>query len=196
MTPRRSTRSKQQSSQALESFVASPPRRRRTAAHSSHSSCNDSEPAPQSSVLLSGPSSPAVIAPEPAFPPALFDQLVNRVATEVTRHFQSASSSPAGQELLGPSPAPDAFFKFGRDVSSLTADHRGPRGQFLKCRSSCAVSSCWQSLSCGPGCTVAQSVHSSLAGGGPSIGAFQPKNIFTSTNLPVDARVPLKNTEQ
>ena len=39
---------------------------------------------------------------------------------------------------------------------------------------------------------VVQSVHSSLAGESPSTGAFQPKDIFTSVNLPVDARVPLK----
>lgn len=39
---------------------------------------------------------------------------------------------------------------------------------------------------------VVQSVHSSLAGESPSAGAFQPKDIFTSVNLPVDARVPLK----
>ena len=39
---------------------------------------------------------------------------------------------------------------------------------------------------------VVQSVHSSLAGESSSTGASQPKDIFTSVNLPVDARVPLK----
>lgn len=39
---------------------------------------------------------------------------------------------------------------------------------------------------------VVQSVHSSLAGESPSSGAFQPKDIFLSVNLPVNARVPLK----
>ena len=39
---------------------------------------------------------------------------------------------------------------------------------------------------------VVQSVHSSLAGESPSTGAFQPKDIFASVHLPVDARVPLK----
>ena len=39
---------------------------------------------------------------------------------------------------------------------------------------------------------VVQSVHSSLAGKSPSTGAFKPQDIFTSVNLPVDARVPLK----
>ena len=38
---------------------------------------------------------------------------------------------------------------------------------------------------------VVNSVHSSLAGEGPSTGAAQPKEVFTSINLPVDARVPL-----
>ena len=39
---------------------------------------------------------------------------------------------------------------------------------------------------------VVQSVHSSWAGEGPSAGTFQPKDILTSANLQVDARVPLK----
>jgi len=39
---------------------------------------------------------------------------------------------------------------------------------------------------------VVQSVHSSLAGEEPSMGAVKPKKVFTSINLPVDARVPLK----
>ena len=59
MPPRRSTRSKRPSTQALESLGASPPRRRRTAAPSLPSSGNDSETAAQSAVLLSGPSSHA-----------------------------------------------------------------------------------------------------------------------------------------
>ena len=88
--------------QALEALGASPPRRRRTAAPSLQSRGNDSETAAQSAVLLSGPSShafePAIPATGPAFPPALFDQLVQRVAAEVTRQLQPASSLPAVQE--------------------------------------------------------------------------------------------------
>ena len=76
MPPRRSTRSKRPSSQALESLVASPRRRRRTAAPSLPSSGNVSDQAAQSVVLLSAPSShvsePAIPATGPAFPPALF----------------------------------------------------------------------------------------------------------------------------
>ena len=56
---------KRPSTQTLESLVALPRRRRRAVAHSLHSSSNDSEPAPLSSVPLSGPSSPAI---EPAIP--------------------------------------------------------------------------------------------------------------------------------
>ena len=60
------------------------PQRRRTAVHSSQSSGNDSKPAPQLSVFLSGLPSPAaepaIPATGPTFPPTLFDQLVQRVA--------------------------------------------------------------------------------------------------------------------
>lgn len=46
MPPRRSTRPKRPSSQSLESLVASPPRRRRTAAPSLPASGSDSETCP------------------------------------------------------------------------------------------------------------------------------------------------------
>ena len=86
MPPRRSTRSKRPSSQALESLVASPPRRRRAATPSLPSSGNNSETAAQSAVLIPGPSShasePAIPGTGPAFPPALLDQLVQRVAAD------------------------------------------------------------------------------------------------------------------
>ena len=102
MPPWRSTRSKWPSSQALESFVASPPRRRHTAAQSSQSTGTDSKPDPQSSVFLSGPSSPAaepaIPATRLAFPPTLFDQLVQWEAAEVTRQLQPASFLSAVQE--------------------------------------------------------------------------------------------------
>ena len=102
MPPRRSTRSKRPSSQALESLGASSPRRRRTAAPSLPSRGNDGETAAQSAVLFSGPfshaSEPAILATGPVFPPALFDQLVQRVAAEVTRQLQPASFLPAVQE--------------------------------------------------------------------------------------------------
>ena len=39
---------------------------------------------------------------------------------------------------------------------------------------------------------VVQLVHSSLEGEGRSTGALQPKEIFTSVNLPVDVEAPLK----
>ena len=113
MPPRRSTWLKRPSSQALECLGASPRRRRRTAAPSLPSRGNDSETAAQTAVLLSGPSShafePAIPATGPVFPPALFDQLVQQVAAEVTRQLQPASFLPAVQAPQVPSPAPAAF---------------------------------------------------------------------------------------
>ncbi|CAH3030012.1 unnamed protein product [Porites evermanni] len=85
-------------------------RRRRTAAQSSQSTGNDSKPSPQSSVFLSRPSSPAaepaIPATRLAFPPTLFDQLVQWEAAEVTRQLQPTSFLPAVQESQVPSPAP------------------------------------------------------------------------------------------
>ena len=173
--------------QALESLGASPPRRRRTAAPSLQSRGNDSETAAQSAVLLSGPSShasePAIPATGPAFPPALFDQLVQRVAAEVTRQLQPASFLPAVQEPQVPSPAPAAFPSLAgtKAVQQLTTEF--PVVSSSPVGNSSAVDQVTQ---------VVQSVHSSLAGESPSTGAFQPKDLFTCVNLPVDARVPLK----
>ena len=187
MPPRRSTQSKRPSSQALESLGASSPRRRRTAAPSLPSRGNDGETAAQSAVLFSGPSShasePAIPATGPVFPPALFDQLVQRVAAEVTRQLQPASFLPAVQEPQVPSPAPAAFPSLAgtTDVQQLTTEV--PVVSSSPVGNPSAVDQVTQ---------VVQSVHSSLAGESASTGAFQPKDIFTSVNLPVDARVPLK----
>ena len=186
MPPRRSTWSKRPSSQALESLGASPPWRRRTAAPSSPSSGNDSETGAQSAVL-SGPSShasePAIPATGPAFPPALFDQLVQRVAAEVTRQLQPASFLPAVQEPQVPSPAPAAFPSLAGTTAVQQLTTEVPVVSSSPVGNPSAVDQVTQ---------VVQSVHSSLAGESPSTGAFQPKDIFTSVNLPVDARVPLK----
>ena len=90
MPPRRSTRSKRPSSQALESLVASPPRRRRTATPSLPSSGNNSETAAQSAVFLPGPSShasePAIQATGPAFSPALFSRSQLRSPDSSSQH--------------------------------------------------------------------------------------------------------------
>ena len=51
---------------------------------------------------------PAIPATGPAFPPTLFDQLVQRVAAEVTRQLQPDLYSPAVQVPQVPSPAPAA----------------------------------------------------------------------------------------
>ena len=51
---------------------------------------------------------PAIRATGPAFPPTLFDQLVQRVAAEVTRQLQPDLYSPAVQAPQVPSPAPAA----------------------------------------------------------------------------------------
>ena len=149
MPPRRSTRPKRKSSQALESLVASPPRRRRTAAPGLPASGNDSETAAQSAVLLSGPSShasePAIPATGLVFPPALFDQLVPRVAAEITRQLQRAPLLPAVQEPQVPSPAALPSLARTTAVQQLTtkvpvassSPVGNPCGQFF---------SCWQSL--------------------------------------------------
>ena len=187
MPPRRSTRSKQPSTQALESLGASLPRRRRTAAPSLPSSGNDNETAAQSAVLLSGPSShasePAIPATGPAFPPALFDQLVQRVAAEVTRQLQPASLLPAVQEPQVPSPPPAAFPSLAGTTAVQQLTTEVPVVSYSPVGNPSAVDQVTQ---------VVQSVHSSLAGESSSTGASQPKDIFTSVNLPVDARVPLK----
>lgn len=173
--------------QALESLGASPPRRRRTAAPSLQSRGNDSETAAQSAVLLSGPSShafePAIPATGPAFPPALFDQLVQRVAAEVTRQLQPASFLPAVQEPQVPSPAPAAFPNLAGTTAVQQLTTEVPVVSYSPVGNPSAVDQVTQ---------VVQSVHSSLAGESPSSGALQPEDIFTSVNLPVDARLPLK----
>ena len=128
-------------------------------------------------------SEPAIPATEPAFPPALFDNLVQRVAAEVTRQLQPASFLPAVQEPQVPSPAPAAFPSLAgtTDVQQLTTEV--PVVSSSPVGNPSAVDQVTQ---------VVQSVHSSLAGESSSTGASQPKDIFTSVNLPVDARVPLK----
>ena len=151
------------------------------------SSGNDSETAAQSAVLLSGPSlhasEPAIPATGPAFPPALFDQLVQRVAAEVTRQLQPASFLPAVQEPQVPSPAPAAFPNLAGTTAVQQLTTEVPVVSSSPVGNPSAVDQVTQ---------VVQSVHSSLAGESSSTGASQPKDIFTSVNLPVDARVPLK----
>ena len=184
MPPRRSTRPKRPSSQALESLGASPPRRRRTAVASLPASGNDSA---QSAVPLSGPSShasePANPATGPVFPPALFDQLVQRVAAEVTSQLQRAPLLPAVQESQVPSPASATLPSLAGTTAVQQLTTEVPVASSSPVGNPLAVDQVNQ---------VVQSVHSSLAGESPSTGAFQPQHIFTSVNLPVDARVPLK----
>ncbi|CAH3159243.1 unnamed protein product, partial [Porites lobata] len=145
--------------QALESLGASSPRRRRTAAPSLPSRGNDGETAAQSAVLFSGPfshaSEPAILATGPVFPPALFDQLVQRVAAEVTRQLQPASFLPAVQEPQVPSPTPAAFPSLAgtKAVQQLTTEF--PVVSSSPVGNSSAVDQVTQ---------VVQSVHSSLAG--------------------------------
>ena len=109
MPPQRSTRSKQSSSQALESLVASPPRRRHPAAHANETG----PPVPAAVPVEAAPAvptaKPLTPAAVPAFPPALFEQLVQRVAAEVTKQLQPVLSSSAVQELRVASPASAAL---------------------------------------------------------------------------------------
>ena len=100
MPPRRSTRSKRPSIQALESLVVSSPRRRRTAA-------DTSEPAPPvPPVPAAEPVIPAAVS---AFPPVLFAQLVQQVAAEDTKQLQPATPSSAVQEPRVASPTSAAL---------------------------------------------------------------------------------------
>lgn len=167
--------------------MASPRRRRRTAAPSLPTSGNESETAAQSAVLLSGLSShasePAIPATGPVFPFALFDQLVQRVAAEVTSQLQRAPRLPAVQEPQVPSPLPTALPSLAGTTAVKKLTTEVPVASSSPVGNPLAVDQVTQ---------VVQSVHSSLAGESPSTGAFQPKDIFASINLPVDARVPLK----
>ena len=148
---------------------------------------NDSDTAAQSAVPLSGPSShasePGIPATGPVFPPALFDQLVQRVAAEVTTHLQRAPLLPAVQEPQVPSPASAALPSLAGTTAVQQLTTEVPVASSSPVGNPLAVDQVTQ---------VVQSVHSSLAGESPSTGAFQPQDIFTSVNLPVDARVPLK----
>ena len=186
MPPGRSTRSKRPSSRALESLVVSPPRRRRSAAHAR-------EPAPPVPAAEPvEPAPPVTPAAVPAFPPALFEPLIHRVATEVTKQLQPPSSSPAVQEPRLASPASAALpsFAWTAAIEHLTTE--------IPVVNSPAVDPVVPSVSVGTAAAVdhvaqvVQSVHSTLAGEEPSPGAVQPKEVFTLINLPVDARVPLK----
>ena len=164
----------------------SPPRRRRSAAHAR-------EPAPP--VPAAEPVEPAPpVAPAavPPFPPALFEQLVHRVATEVTKQLQPPSSSPAVQEPRVASPASAALPSFtgtaaiqqlATEIPVVNSSALDPVVPSVSVGTAAAVDHVAQ---------VVQSVHSTLVGEEPSPGAVQPKEVFTSINLPVDARVPLK----
>ena len=186
MPPRRSTRPKRPSSQALESLGASPRRRRCTAAASLPASGNDNDTAAQSAVL-SGPSShasePAIPATGPVFPPALFDQLVQRVAAEVTSQLQRAPLLPAVQDPQVPSPVSAALPSLAGTTAVQQLTTEVPVASSSPVSNTLAVDQVTQAV---------QSVHSSLAGESPSTRAFQPQDIFRSVNLPVDARVPVK----
>ena len=164
----------------------SPPRRRRSAAHAR-------EPAPPVPAAEPvEPAPPVMPVAVPAFPPALFEQLVHRVATEVTKQLQPPSSSPAVQEPRVASPASAALPSFTGTaaIQQLTTE--------IPVVNSSALDPVVPSVSVGTAAAVdhvaqvVQSVHSTLAGEEPSPGAVQPKEVFTSINLPVDARVPLK----
>lgn len=172
--------------------MASPPRRRCPAAHTRE----PAPPVPAAEPVARAPpapmAEPVTPAAVPAFPPALFEQLVQRVATEVTKQLLPPSSSPAVQEPRVASPASAALPNFAGTtaIQQLTTE--------IHVVNSSAVDLVVPSVSVGTAAAVdhvaqvVQSVHSTLAGEEPSTGAVQPKEVFTSINLPVDARVPLK----
>ena len=184
MPPRRSTRPKRPSSQALESLGASPQRRRRrTAAASLPASGNDSDTAAQSAVLLSGPSShasePAIPATGPVFPPALFDQLVQRVAAEVTSQLQRAPLLPAVQEPQVPSPVSAALPSLAGTTAVQQLTTEVPVASSSPVGNTLAVDQVTQ---------VVQSVHSSLAGESPSSGHIQVCQFASRCQGPIETQ--------
>ena len=168
MPSHRSARSKRPSSQALESLVASPPRRRRPAAHNSAivppvPAAQPVKPAPPVhavQLVEPAPPVPAIEPAVPAFPPALFAQLVQQVAAEVTKQLQPTSSSPTVQ---GPQAASAASASFPgmagtTSIQQLTTE--------VPVVNSLAVDSARQPVPAGnasvvdPVAQVVQSVHS------------------------------------
>ena len=175
------------STQALEALVISPPRSRRRGTVQGVSASVLTESHPEAAATVNSTSAPAVQGttgdpiPSP-FPAAFLEQLVQKVATEVTQQLQTTVSLPAWelsnpQQLRPPSSA------------SLPAAEATPVQQVAT-----EIPIVGGSATMDPG--VNQEVHSftsSLAGEGPSLqGRTQSWEVFTSINLPVDARVPAK----
>ena len=89
--------------------MASPSGRKRPAVHANEPTppvpaAKPVEPAPN--VPMAEPVTPEAI---PAFPPTLFEQLVQRVAAEETKQLQPVLSSPTVQEPRVASPALPSF---------------------------------------------------------------------------------------
>ena len=180
--------------------MASPPRRRRPAARNSAivppvPAAEPAEPAPPVhavELVEPAPPVPAVESAVPAFPPALFAQLVQQVAAEVTKQLQPTYSSPAVPGPQATSAASASFPGMAGTTSIQQLTTEVPVVNSLAVDSAVQPVPVGNGLAVDPVAQVVQSVHSSLAGEVPSSGAVQPKEVFTSINLPVDARVPLK----
>ena len=110
----------------------------------------------------------------------------------MTKQLQPAYSSNAVQEPQTSSPVSAAF----SSMAGMTAIQQLTTK--VPVVNSSAVDPAVQSVPVGNATAVdqvaqvVQSVHSSLTGEGPSSGSVQPKEAFTSINLLVDARLPLK----
>ena len=106
------------------------------------------------------------------FPNAFFEQLVQRVTTEVTKQLQATPSLPA---------------------VGITADSSPPVRTNDVQHSAREVPIIGASAVGDPVHRVVHSFHSTITGEGPSLpGSVHPKEVFSSVHLPVDACVPEK----
>ena len=189
MLPRRSVHQKRPSSQPLEALAGSdtPPACRRRAAGRTPSS-SSAEPAPlAANRLVSARGEVGNIPSDPVLPTRFLDQVVARVATEVTKQFQPLLSGASALQS-------DVTLS----TESALSHHGPPASQapvFVQ-PSVLATASQDQSEVLVVGHPIQHavtSVQSDLSG---EQGLFpslpRPQDPFTSINLPVDARVAMK----
>ena len=169
MPPRRSTRNKRPSSQALEALATTPQRRRRGVS-------SQDEPVAATADQIQ----PEVSIPSFELPPQVVSDIVARVTAEVTRQVQPLLASvhvQATPQLMSQVPAqqvqqlqPSQDVQPTREVPITDADSQ-------------AQAAIQPAL---------QATHGALAGELLRTDLHRPKDLFSSVNLPVDARVSNK----
>ena len=162
MPPRRSQRQKRPSAEALEAIVAAPQRQARRVAQDS------AEQGPSGSGAVVPPVVPPGSGSDGALgnvSPAFLDQLVARVTAEVTKQLQPLMATAGSQHSI-----PTRVTQENGTSNSGSGPVEVPVVE-----------------------DAVRAVGSTLAGeGGMLSGAAKPNEVFTSVNLPVDARVPAK----